>query len=172
MSARLAAMVVGLFLLFTSVGFSHGFSVVTILSFQTPDQLTVRLADAGLNPVAGAIVVVSAVPAGGKPGEPVTLAEGPAGTYTGLIPGLPRGEVEFAVEATVQGELHGAWIKLSTDRNQPELTRAMKAIETEAAELTPVRAAEVPRTWWLLAGVGGIAGAVALRSWMKGARKG
>lgn len=161
MAKRIVMMAVGLLLLVAPLGLAHGFTVVAKASFQQPDQLTVKLVDAALKPVGGA-AVTAAVSPGGKP---VTLAEGPEGTYIGKVSGFKPGEVEFALEALVDGQRHAAKVSMATDREQPEVTRAM----SEPKAGGPVEEPQAPPaeesgavTWRLFVGAAAIAGAAAM----------
>ena len=163
MAKRIALLLVGLGLLLLPTGFAHGFSVVAKVSFQAPGQLTVKLVDAALKPVGQAAVTAAVLPGG----KAVALAEGPEGTYTGVMAGLKPGGVEFAIEALVADQKHTAKISMATDGSQAEITRAMSEPQVGGPVEEPAEPETSAVTWRLFVGAAAIAGAAGLSAWLR-----
>lgn len=111
---------------------AHSAALVASISTHG-NEVTVRALDVYGAAVPGAVArAIPAVP-GGKQGKPVTLKEGPPGSYSGVVEPPENGGYRLTVEVTLGtgklAELFRAQLDMQAGENTPELLVPMAAID-------------------------------------------
>lgn len=111
---------------------AHASSVVAAVSNQA-NEITVRVLDVYQAAVPGAKVTVAI----GKSGKPVTLTEGPAGTYRGKL-SLPTDDVEAQLVVLVGPDQFQGPVRLNGAKNSAEGLVPLVPIEPKQFSWGPI----------------------------------
>ncbi|MFZ5828295.1 MAG: carboxypeptidase-like regulatory domain-containing protein [Bacillota bacterium] len=108
---------------------AHELDLFGHISVDPQGEITVRIVDPYGALIEGQKVTASATAPGGQTTRAVTLAEGPAGSYRGVVtaPGAERYTV--TVDLELAGDLHRIRYEVTAGQGQPEQMLAMVAID-------------------------------------------
>lgn len=108
---------------------AHALALFGHVSVDPEGEVVVRIVDPYGALVEGQEVIASALAPGGKPTRPVTLQEGPPGTYRGkvLVPGAER--YEATIDLVLVGDLHRIQYEIRPGEGQPERMVPMAGID-------------------------------------------
>lgn len=108
---------------------AHALALFAHVSVDPAGELVVRIVDPYGALVEGQEVLASGLAPGGRPTKPVTLTEGPPGTYRGkvVVPGADR--YEATVDLVLVGDLHRIQYEIRAGEGQPERMMAMVGID-------------------------------------------
>lgn len=108
---------------------AHDLALFGHISVDPQGEITVRIVDPYGALIEGQKVTAHATAPGGRATRSAELAEGPAGTYRGVVtvPGAERYEV--TVDLELAGDLHRIRYEVTAGKGQPEQMVAMAAID-------------------------------------------
>lgn len=108
---------------------AHAVALFGHVSVDARGELVVRLVDVYGGLVEGQFLNAYATAPGGRPTQPLELAEGPPGTYRGVVtvPGAERYQV--TIDMTLAGDLHRITYDVTAGQAQPERMVVMEAID-------------------------------------------
>lgn len=108
---------------------AHEMDLFGHVSVDASGEVTLRVVDVYGALVEGQQVTAYAARDGDQPAGEVTLPEGPAGTYRGVVPAPAEGEYRLTLDMFVGGDLHRLELQVVAGEALPEQTLPMIGID-------------------------------------------